>query len=108
MNLSSVNESMTKIIAMLNMTSRVAKAKACDCSESPGRESRREIITGRVSAPRRARKLLAPNSPIETVAEIAAAEIAARRIILKSMLSQVWRGDAPSTLDAWRSESGIA
>ncbi len=102
------NESMTKITIRLKIASRVAKAKACDCSESPGRDSKREIMIGKVSAPRRARKLLAPNSPIETVAEIAAAEIAARRIILKSMLSQVWRGDAPSTLDAWRSESGIA
>ena len=62
---------------------------------SPGRERSREIVTGRVSLPRRVRKLVAPNSPIETAKAKAADAPIARDISGRSTVSHVWSGVAP-------------
>ena len=64
-------------------------------SASPGRESRREIVTGRVSLLRRVRKLVAPNSPIEIANVIAADALIARDISWRSTVSHVCSGVAP-------------
>lgn len=62
---------------------------------SPGRERSREIVTGRVSLPLRVRKLVAPNSPIETAKAKAADAPSARDIRGRSTVSQVCSGVAP-------------
>ncbi len=64
-------------------------------SASPGRESRREIVTGRVSLLLRVRKLVAPNSPIEIANAIAADALIARDISGRSTVSHVCSGVAP-------------
>ena len=64
-------------------------------SASPGRESKREIVTGRVSLLRRVRKLVAPNSPIEMANAIAADALIARDISGRSTVSHVCSGVAP-------------